>query len=61
MAATGLMPLEAFFSEKKAVLERALAGKPVFLLQVPKALLPDQASDQFVEHLHKLFALSGVG
>jgi hypothetical protein len=61
LAATGLVPLEKFFADKKAVLERALADKPTYLLQVPKALLPDQASDQFVEHLQKVFARCGIG
>ena len=57
LAATGLVPLEQVFSEKAAVLQRALAGKPAFLLQVPKAYPPDRASDVMVEHLQKVLGV----
>lgn len=60
LGATGLVPLERTFSEKAAVLERALTGKPVFLLQVPHALTPDQASDVIVARLHHTLARVGI-
>jgi hypothetical protein len=49
--------LEQLFSEKAAVLQRALAGKPAFLLQVPKVYPPDRASDVMVEHLQKVLGI----
>ena len=61
LGATGLVPLERTFCEKAAVLDSALEGKPVFLLQVPRSLSPDQASDIIVEQLHKALALAGIG
>jgi hypothetical protein len=60
LGATGLVPIEQMYSEKAEVLDRALEGKPAFLLQVPSALSPDQASDIIVEHIHKALALSGI-
>ena len=61
LGATGLVPIERYFAEKAAVLERALAGKPSFLLQVPQAYSPDQASDVIVAHLQEALARAGVG
>jgi hypothetical protein len=60
LGATGLIPLEHPFCEKAAVLESALEGKPVFLLQVPRAWSPDQASDAIVEELDQVLAQVGV-
>jgi hypothetical protein len=60
MGATGLVSLERSLAEKAAVLDEALAGRPVFLLQVPQALPPDQASDLFVECLREVFARCGL-
>jgi hypothetical protein len=60
LGATGIVPIEQAFNEKAAVLEQALSGKPTFLLQVPKALSADQASDVIVEQLQRALALAGV-
>ncbi len=61
LGATGLVPIERYFAEKAAVLERALVGKPAFLLQVPQAYSPDEASDVIVAHLQEALARAGVG
>lgn len=60
LGACALVPIEQTFREKAAVLERALDGKPVFLLQVPRLLSADHASDTMVENLQKVFARSGI-
>jgi len=60
LGATDLVPIERTFGDKAAVLDRALEGKPVFLLQVPRALSPDQASDVIVEYLHRVFDAIGL-
>jgi hypothetical protein len=60
LGATGLVPIEQTFGEKKAVLDQALAGKPTYLLQVPKALSADEASDVIVEQLQRALALAGI-
>ena len=60
LGATGLVPIERYFGDKAAVLERALADTPAFLLQVPQAFSPDQASDVIVEHLQEALALGGI-
>ena len=51
LAATGLIALEDFFSQKAAVLTEALADTPVYLLRVPRAWSADKASDHIVEHV----------
>jgi hypothetical protein len=61
LAATGLMPAEWFFSEKGAVLARALDDKPAFLLRVPATFSADQASDVIVERLLETLVRSGIG
>jgi hypothetical protein len=61
LGATGLVPIERYFADKAAVLERALAETPAFLLQVPQAYSPDQASDVIVAHLQEALARAGVG
>ena len=40
--------------------ERAVAGKPTYLLRVPASFPADQASDVIVEHLQKAMADAGV-
>jgi hypothetical protein len=60
LGATGLVPIEQYFGEKAAVLERALVNTPAFLLQVPQSFSPDQASDVIVEHLQKALTLAGI-
>lgn len=60
LGATGLVPLEQAFADKAAVLQAALAGRPVFLLRVPAAMPADQASDVIVEHLRHVFVAAGV-
>ncbi|HEU5100443.1 MAG TPA: hypothetical protein VFU22_15550 [Roseiflexaceae bacterium] len=54
LGATGIVPIEQAFSEKAAVLDRAIEGKPVYLMQIPQQLSPGQASDMIVEQLHKV-------
>ncbi|CAA9546748.1 MAG: hypothetical protein AVDCRST_MAG19-323 [uncultured Thermomicrobiales bacterium] len=60
LAATGLVPIERYFGDKAAVLERGLVGTPAFLLQVPQAYSPDQASDVIVAHLQEALARTDV-
>ena len=51
LGAAGLVPLERAFAEKTAVIERGLAGRPAYLLQVPAELSAEQASRVIVDHL----------
>jgi len=60
MGATGLVPIETFFADKREVLARAVAGKPTYLLRVPASYPADQASDVIVEHLQKAMADAGI-
>ncbi len=60
LGAASLLPIEQYFLDKAAVLDRALEGKPVFLLQVPRSMSADQASDVIVEHIQEVLALSGI-
>jgi hypothetical protein len=60
LGATGLVPIEQFFADKREVLSRAVAGKPTYLLRVPASYPADQASDVIVEHLQKAMADAGV-
>jgi len=60
LAASSLVPLEQYFGEKAEILATALAGKPCYLLRVPQAHAPDQASDLIVEQLHRAMAMAGV-
>jgi hypothetical protein len=60
MGATGLVPIESFFGDKRAVLARAVAGKPTYLLRVPASMPADHASDVIVEQLQKAMADAGV-
>lgn len=60
LGAAGIVPIERFFSDKAAVLDRALQGTPSFLLRVPKVLTPDQASDIIVKHIQQVLAQAGV-
>ena len=60
LGASGLAPIERAFTEKAAVLSRALAGKPCFLLRIPKDFNPDQASDFTVEKIQHVLERAGV-
>jgi hypothetical protein len=60
LGAAGLVPLEQTFEEKAAVLDQALGDKPLFLLRVPKAMTPDQASDVIVEKIEQVLAIAGA-
>lgn len=60
LAASGLVPIEQFFARKSQVLRQALAGKPTYLLQVPRSFSPDRASDVIVEHLERILAEMGI-
>lgn len=60
LGASGLEPIEQFFCEKAAVLREALCDKPAFLLRVPQAMSPDQASDVIVEHVEKIISIAGI-
>lgn len=54
LGASGLVPIERTFGDKAAVLQAALADKPAYLLQVPQAFSPDEASDVIVAQLQEL-------
>ncbi len=60
LGATGMVPIERHFAEKAEVLTKALEGAPSFLLRVPVAFPPDQASDVIVDHLKKALADAGI-
>ena len=60
LGAYGLVPIENSFTEKRAVLEKALQDKPCYLLRVPQALSPDQASDIIVDYIKKLIHVAGI-
>ncbi len=51
MGASGLVPIDRAFAEKRAVISQGLGDVPSYLLQVPKTLPPDAASDIIVERL----------
>lgn len=60
LGAASLAPIDRFFIEKAAVLNAALSGKPAYLLRLPQAMSPDQASDRIVEHIEKIIAMTGI-
>jgi len=60
LGASGIVPVENNLAEKAEVIRAALDGKPAFLLRVPKALSPDQASDIIIEHIQKVLDAAGV-
>ena len=60
LGASGLVPIEKAFIEKTAILDKALQDKPCYLLRVPQALSPDQASDIIVDHIKKLINIAGI-
>lgn len=60
MAATGLAPLHEVFSEKAAVLGRAISGLPCYRLRVPAAMSADTASDAIVAHLRQALVDTGL-
>lgn len=59
LGATGMLPLDEYFSAKAKVLRSALEGVPTFLMQVPAAMTPDQASDSIVAHVRGLLGEAG--
>ncbi len=61
MGAAGLLPIEDAFAQKAAILDRALQGKPAYLLRVPQAIPPDEASDLMVGYISKVLAFAGIG
>ena len=62
LAATSHLDLGSFFDAKAAVLARALADVPSFLLQVPSVYTPDIASDDIVDVLEDVLdALVSAG
>ncbi|MCK6209399.1 hypothetical protein KZX45_02445 [Georgenia sp. EYE_87] len=54
LGATGMLPLDEYFSAKASVLRSALKDVPTFLMQVPAAMSPDAASDSIVSHVRRL-------
>jgi hypothetical protein len=60
LGASGLVPIEQSLYEKAVVLKEALRNKPAYLLRVPQAMTPDQASDVIVEHIEKIISISGI-
>lgn len=60
LGAAGLVSIEQSFCEKASVLSEALRDKPAFLLRVPQAMTPDQASDEIVKHIEKIISIAGI-
>jgi hypothetical protein len=60
LGATNLVPLDRAFAEKTALVARALEGRPTYLLQVPRSLPADEASDVIVDHLHRVLERAGL-
>ncbi len=60
LGASGLVPIERSFEEKRAVLDEALQDKPCYLLRVPQAFSPDEASDIIVDHIQRLIHIAGI-
>ncbi len=60
LGASGLVPIEKAFIEKRAVLEKGLQDKPCYLLRVPQALPPDAASDIIVNAIQKLIHIARI-
>lgn len=60
LAATGLMPLDEAFSRKARVIERAISGRPTYLMRVPASASADEASGMIVRELYALTAASGA-
>lgn len=56
LAAAGLLPLERTFADKAAILRRALAGRPTFLLRVPVELGAEAAADAIAEAVDAVLA-----
>jgi hypothetical protein len=54
LGATSIVPLRELFDDKATVLEKALDGRPCYLLQLPSSYAPDQASDEVVRLLDSL-------
>lgn len=54
LAATGFLPLDRIFQDKRAVLAAGVDGRPAYRLRVPAAWSADHASDEIVEHLLRL-------
>jgi hypothetical protein len=60
LAASGLVPVEQYFNEKADVIRTGLGETPCYLLQVPQAFSPDQASDAIVEQLEIVMKRIGL-
>lgn len=60
MGAVNMLPQRRHFEEKAAVLEKAIDGIPTYLMQVPSAWSPDDASDAIVESLLRTLGEIGV-
>lgn len=60
LGAAGLVSIDQSFCEKGAVMSKALQDKPAFLLRLPQAMSPDQASDLIVEHIEKIISFAGI-
>ncbi|MPV88094.1 hypothetical protein GB882_05390 [Georgenia ruanii] len=59
LGATSVLPLDEYFSRKAAVIRSALDGVPTYLMQVPAAMSPDEASDSIVAHVRELLGEEG--
>ncbi len=60
LGAVGMVPLDRAFSEKAEVLQAALGNKPAYVLQVPRSMPPDEASDEIVRSLTGLLKDLGL-
>lgn len=58
--ASGLAGVEDGLAEKTAVVRDALAGKPTFLLRVPRSLPADRVGDVIAEQARWVLATAGV-
>ncbi len=60
LGAVGMVPLHQAFSEKAEVIRAALRKKPAYVLQVPRSMPPDEASDEIVRSLIGLLKHLGL-
>ena len=60
LAASSLVPIEQYFGDKADVFRDGLGDTPSYLLQVPQAFSPDQASDAIVTELESVMREIGL-
>jgi hypothetical protein len=60
LAASGLVPIEQYFADKADVVREGINGTPTYLMRVPQAFSPDQASDAIVIELERIMSTHGL-